>query len=298
MSLVLYTLQDAERIIAANIHKMRHIDTVIGVPRSGSIFASFIATQLGCSLADVTTAGRSMKVAKHGHVINGDLGNVLLVEDVVNRGIAIAGALDVLKQTAPNLPRERITTCSIWTNPKGIHGAVELDLGGHHAERYAFTWQMWHSTLIPMWAMDMDGVLCEEPPLPTNTDEAAYRTWIKNAVGRWLPRPRNAKYKIGAVITSRPEGVRAETEAWLARHGVLYERLIMAPGETQTDTIIWLTRKGLSRGAWKGSELAHYPGVELFIESSPRQSLQISRTFPGLVWCTDTQQRFKNGAIL
>lgn len=295
MGLTLYTLADAERIIAAGLHRIRHVDTVIGVPRSGQIFAAFIATQLGCALADVATAGRSIRVAKHGHVVQEDLGRVLLVEDIVNKGIAIQGAIDVMRTTAPGVKREQITTCSIWTNPGTPAGAVDIDLGGAHAPRYSFSWQMWHSALWPQWATDMDGVLCEDPPAATADDEVAYQAWTRSAVARWLPRPRRGdRYKVGAIITSRPEGVRASTVTWLVAHGIQYEKLIMAPGRTQADAVAFFRQT--PRGTWKAREAAKAGIVELFVESSAKQAQKISVEFPGLVWCTDTQQRFSAGA--
>lgn len=293
----MYTMREAEIVISRGLHRLRHIDTVIGVPRSGQIFAAYIATQLGCSLADVATAGRSIKVAKHGHVVEGDLGRVLLVEDVVNKGIAIQGAIEVMRMTVPGLRREQITTCSIWTNPGTAPGAVDIDLGGPHAERYGFLWQIWHSARWPLWATDFDGVLCEEPPPDTARDEGIYRQWVAGATGKWLPRPRNPKYSIGAIITSRPEGVRGSTEEWLRAHGIAWERLIMVPVQQQHEVNPYLKSMGLSRGRWKAQEAAKIPGLELFIESSEKQSLAISQRFQGLVWCTDTQQRFRDGGI-
>lgn len=291
----MYTLRDAEVIIARGLHKLRGFDTVIGVPRSGSVFAAFIATQLGCALADVATAGRSIRVAKHGHVVEEDLGRVLLVEDVVNTGIAMRGAIEVMQTTAPGVRREQITTCSVWTNPRTQAGAVDIDLGGPHAVSYGFTHQMWHSARWPLWATDFDGVLCEEPPAETARDEDVYRRWVANAVGRWLPRPRNTKFSIGAVITSRPEGVRRQTEDWLSHHGVAWQRLIMVPVATQADVKPWLKGQRLTRGEWKAREAQKIGGLELFVESHEKQAVDISRMFAGLTWCTDTQMRYRGG---
>lgn len=291
MSVTLYTLQDAERIIARGLHKLRHFETIIGVPRSGAIFAAFIATQLGVSLADVDTAARSSKVLKHGHAERGNFGRMLLVEDVVNSGKSLADAFAVMAPAG--IKRDQVTTCSIWTNPGTKPGAVDIDLGGPHAAAYLFSWQAWHSARWPNWATDMDGVLCEDWHGGT---EDEYRAWTTAVCGRWLPRPRRAeKWPIGAIITSRPEGVRAQTHDWLTRHGITYRKLIMAPGQTQADVIRNLKASGLSRGEWKAREAAKLGAFELFIESDPKQAAIISRSFPHLVWCTDEQQRYRGG---
>lgn len=290
----LYTLHDAEVVIAKNLHKLRSFDTIIGIPRSGSIFAAFIATQLGVSLADVSTASRELKVAKHGYTRQGDFGKVLVVEDVVNRGVSMDQAFEVLKVTT-GLSRENCTTCSIWTNLNSQPGAVDLDLGGPHSQRYAFSWQMWHSALWPQWATDMDGVLCHDVP-PHVTSEEEYFQWCGEPTGRWLPRPKNkGKWPIGAIITSRPESTRAQTQTWLHNSGMYFNNLIMAPGDTQADVIYNLKRMGLKRGEWKAREAEKLGITEFFIESCPIQAQQISLKFPGLVWCTDTQQRYRQG---
>lgn len=294
----LYTLHDAECIIAANLHKLRQFDTIIGVPRSGTIFAAFIATQLGVSLADVSTASRELRVAKHGYTRwgIGDFGKCLLVEDVVNQGKSTAQAFEVLKITTGGvLSRENVTTCSIWTNPKSAPNAVDINLGGPHSERYGFSWQVWHSALWPQWATDMDGVLCHDVPTHVETEEH-YQKWAGQPTGKWLPRPKNKnKWPVGAVITSRPEGVRQQTQNWLRAQSVYYNNLVMAPGATQEDVNKNLKQMGLKRGHWK-AKMAEQLGLkEFFIESCPKQSQQISERFPGLVWCTDTQQRYRHG---
>lgn len=290
----LYTLQDAERVIAKGLHRLREFDTIIGVPRSGSIFAAYIATQLGVSLADVSTASRELRVAKHGYTRQGDLGKCLLVEDVVNQGKSMAQAFEVLKLTT-GLTREQITTCSIWTNPKSAPNAVDIDLGGPHAERYGFSWQMWHSALWPQWATDMDGVLCHDVPENVTTEED-YQAWCGESIGRWWPRPKNKnKWPVGAIITSRPEGVRRQTENWLREKPIHFTELIMAPGNTQHEVTRNLKQMGLKRGEWKAKMAADVGITEMFIESCPIQAEQISWTFPGLVWCTDTQERFRQG---
>lgn len=291
----LYTLKDAEVIIARELHRIRGFDTIIGLPRSGMIFASFIATQLEVSLSDVISAGRSMRAEKHGHIVQGNLGKILLVEDVVNKGIAIREATPILE--AAGIKRDQFVTCSIWTNPTHQPSTVDIDLGGPHDPAYAFTWQMWHSARWPNWATDMDGVLCCDSPGHPSFD--AYKSWALIAKARWIPSPRRSdKWPVGAIITSRPEGIRLETNAWLARHGIRYEKLIMVPVDTEEEVMPWLKSKQLTRGSWKAREVNQLGKIEMFIESHQKQAEQISREFGGLVWCTDTQERYRSGSVV
>lgn len=294
----MYTMHDAERIIAKNLHRLRGFDTIIGLPRSGMIFASFIATQLEVSLADVATAARSLKVVKHGHLAGAPLGKCLLVEDVVNRGVSLQQAFEFMKRSAPALKREDVTTCSVWTAPTTVPGAVDIDLGGPHDARYAFTWQMWHSALWPAWCTDMDGVLCMDSP-GHNDDHEAYGLWSQGVTPRWLVVPKHAnKFRVGAIITSRPEGIRRQTLEWLTNHSVYHDKLIMVPVKTEKEVNEYFKANGLNRGSWKAREANKLEGMEMFIESDPRQAAVISKTFNGLVWCTDSQERFRGGIVV
>ena len=294
----IYTLADAERIIANNLHRLRNFDTIIGVPRSGSIFAAFIATQLGCSLADVATGARSVVVKKHGYIVQEPLGRVLLMEDVVNQGNSLRECFEVLKQTV-DIHRGDVTTCSVWTNPGSEPNCVDINLGGPHDPQYAFTWQMWHSARWSQWATDMDGVLCCDAPAEERTHEQ-YCDWAVGANARWRPLPKRVeRYKIGAIITSRPEGIRKHTEDWLRRQGLQWKQLIMVPGNTESDVIKYLKDHHVSRAEWKAQMVAlKFPACEMFIESDRRQACAISKRYPGLVWCTDSQERFRGGNVV
>lgn len=302
--LELYTLADAERVIAKSLHKLRHIDTVVGVPRSGTLFAAFIATQLGVGLADLDTASRSMRFTKHGYYDDArKFGRVLLVEDIANSGTSILDALTTMQQTVKKAVS--IETCALWTNPNAPDGVVDYNLGGRLPERYAFTWQMWHSGLIEEWCYDFDGVFCDDSPHPIKNADEVYRLWAETATAKWLPRPKNQKLKVGAIITSRPEGIRAQTEAWLARHGVNYHKLVMVPVETQAEVQPYISaNKFVTRGGWKAAmvmqlERQRDKPYELFIESHVRQALDISGVCRHLlVWCTDEQIKIKGGTVI
>ncbi|HEX4511234.1 MAG TPA: hypothetical protein VH328_14185, partial [Burkholderiaceae bacterium] len=109
----------------------------------------------------------------------------------------------------------------------------------------------------------------------------------------------NPKHAVGAIITSRPEGVRAQTADWLARHGVRHRDLYMVPVQTQAEVVPYLKSCGLSRSSWKAMTAmkALSMGCEMFVESHDRQAREISKYYQGLlVWCTDSQKRYRDGA--
>lgn len=89
---------------------------------------------------------------------------------------------------------------------------------------------------------DIDGTLSnnipmKHVPLPPPGPEANYDEWMSHTVdldpNDWV---RDATHEVGPnvekiVLTARSEKYRALTEAWLARHNVAYDRLIMRPND-------------------------------------------------------------------
>jgi uncharacterized HAD superfamily protein len=79
----------------------------------------------------------------------------------------------------------------------------------------------------------MDGILCKDCPSEfSEADDENYRQWLQYAEPYLLP-----SFTIDAIITARLEKYRPETEAWLKRHAVKYNELIMLnlkEGEART----------------------------------------------------------------
>ena len=97
--------------------------------------------------------------------------------------------------------------------------------------------------------------------------------------------PRRA---IGHIVTGRAEKYRGETESWLARHGVQFESLTMTPWHSKAERMSAMKLAG-ERGGWK-AEQAKRLGVEMFIESCPKQAAIIAREAGIPVFCTATQE--------
>ena len=71
-------------------------------------------------------------------------------------------------------------------------------------------------------AVDMDGVLCADPPPGADGDEDWYLEWLEQATPYLIP-----GFEIDYIITSRLEKYREATERWLREQGVQYGELIM-----------------------------------------------------------------------
>ena len=75
-----------------------------------------------------------------------------------------------------------------------------------------------------------------------------------------------------ALITSRLEKYRPETEDWLSKHGVQYKSLIMMPYATKAERLA-----GIPHGLWKAERYREIMDeCALFVESDERQARQIA----------------------
>ncbi len=269
--------------IATNLHRIDRTayDCIVGIPRSGLLPASIIATSLQMPLATLEgycagiVHGRSGRPAKSGR-------RVLLVDDSCNKGRAMARAVAMLpKGTSatrlaiygPYQLDDPATACDLW---------FEIVRGPR-----VFAWNMWKHIRLDRWAFDLDGVFCRDPDKAENDDGDRYRRFLAEAEPLFLP-----QREIGHIVTSRLEGYRDDTEDWLHRQGIKYESLTMLDLPNKRARMSAMKVDG-GRGGWKGRE-AKRLGVEMMIESCPKQSAIIARTAGIPVFCTRTQEVYRH----
>lgn len=223
------------------------IGIVYGIPRSGMLPASIIATTIGADLASVgsePTSGERKKLSNR----NGD--KILLVDDSIYGGGAMYNALRKLNKEC--------LTCVVYAHPKSIdkvnYYAVELD-----GPRF-FEWNFTGIKATENYIFDMDGVICEDPKVFDN-DGKEYEDEIKRVKPLYLP-----QVKVKAICTNRIERWRPQTEEWLRKHGILYDQLIMQQFPTAVER-----RKHSNPGHYKAR---HYKNIdaEVFVESHDWQA--------------------------
>ena len=145
-----------------------------------------------------------------------------------------------------------------------------------------FAWNLWKHSRLPRWGFDIDGVFCRDPSKAENDDGDAYRNFLLNVEPLFLPqRP------IGHIVTSRLEKWRQETEKWLKRHGISYLQLHMLNLPTKADRLREMKVRPGGRGGWK-AEICTEVGVDMFIESCPKQARNIAEMAKIPVFCTGT----------
>lgn len=276
MTLNVRSVADLTLAIHQNLWRLDRskFDCVVGIPRSGMIPASIIATMLQLPLADPIGYARGMVYGRSGRQeIAGK--RVMLVDDTVNRGSA-------MKRAAALLPKgTKVTRVCVYGPYQTDEDVVDIAFEECRGPR-AFSWNMQKHVRLQRWGFDFDGVLCRDIDKAENDDGPRYARFIDEVEPLFVPqRP------IGHIVTGRAEKYRAPTEAWLRRHGVKFESLTMTPYASKAERMSAMRHIG-GRGVWKAQQ-AKRLGVEFFMESCPKQAGIIAREAGIPVWCTGTQ---------
>jgi uncharacterized HAD superfamily protein len=262
------TVADLSALISGNLHRIPHdVDVVVGIPRSGLLAANLIALALNRPLADLDgfvagrllATGRTRRTAGH-EIAAWDCRRVLVVDDSIRTGATIREA----RARLATLPVAQ-TFCAVYST-RAARDAVDLCFEICELPRL-FEWNFMHHCHLAQSCVDLDGVLCADPTDEENDDGDRYADFLASAAPLYLPtRP------IGAIVTSRLERYRPQTEDWLNRHGVRFSRLFMM------DLPDAATRRRLgSHARFKAAVYRNQPEATLFIESNPVQAAEIVR---------------------
>jgi hypoxanthine phosphoribosyltransferase len=274
------SIEDLNLAIVNKLDKIRslHIDLVVGIPRSGMLPASLIATHLQLPFIDVDGYNsnrwyiRNKKITVPSDIPNKPL-RVLLVDDTINTGNAIRNVLGLLRKS-----NDTIVKFAVYGSPKNRPEDIDFVCEECPLPR-AFQWNIWKHNDAKNWATDMDGVLCRDPSKKENDKGPRLEQFYKTADTKFLfTKP------VGCVITSREDRFRKVTEEWLSQNNITYEKLIMKPtgnpGGNQ------------AHGKYKADILNQLPEIQLYIESDPKQANIISQLVNIPVWCTDNQKLY------
>ena len=200
-------------------------DLVVGVPRSGLFIASIIAVKLGRPLTtpDLLQKGEfwhSKKVKDRPDL--GKVNRILLVDDSIDSGRSLARAYDIVRSATRDC---EITRACLIVREEARE-SVEL----YHqvlAPPRTFEWNILHRKIGSQFehgllGVDLDGVLCVDPPPGADEDEKAYLEWLPVARPYLVP-----EFEIDVIVTCRLEKYRPQTEAWLEQNNVRYRDLVM-----------------------------------------------------------------------
>lgn len=217
----IFTILDAVKLTLKWADSLPNkFDVIVGVPRSGLTIAGILASKFGRPLS-TPNAFVQGEVWHSLHVGKPKFHNVLIVEDDVIRGTQISRAYMKLKTFDPSL---EIETASLFVTPKS-----KKLINYHYMVKkppLIYEWSLLtNMASLGKLLVDMDGVLCKNPSDGDLKNEKSVTDFYVKAEPHLIP-----QYTIEAIVTSRLEKYRSQTEAWLKKHDVKYKRLIMLQG--------------------------------------------------------------------
>lgn len=263
------SISDMTRLITAKLPLIpQDIDLVVGIPRSGILPAITISLMLNRRYADLDCflQGRMSGAGStklHSGLISdlSEVRHILVIDDSLNRGHAMQEARERLAHIGADI---KITFAAVYVVPDGM-GQVDIAFETVPLPRM-FEWNFIHHIYLGHACVDIDGVLCVDPLETENDDGPNYVRFLADALPLYRPTQR-----ISCLVTSRLERYRAQTEMWLHRQGIVYDKLVMLDLPTAEDR----RRLGV-HGQFKGKA---YRGSKamLFIESDHSQAVEIAR---------------------
>lgn len=263
--------------IALGIQTLPEVDLIVGIPKSGLIPAVMIANFLNCEMVDLdtflfTSSKRSGK-RKVNRANVGKTTRVLVVDDSVNTGRQFNEVRSRLSHFGEDY---EFLFCAVYGLKKNAHQEVADYVLSNVEQPRFFQWNYRNHIIAEHALFDLDGVLCVDPTDDQNDDGDLYREFIANA--RILSIPRK---KLSAIVTSRLERFRSETEDWLSKNNVRYGELIMLDLPTASE------RRRLRAHAPFKAEVYSSRDEVLFVESNWKQARDIARISDKPVICTE-----------
>jgi len=267
--------------IRSNLRKLpENVDLVVGVPRSGIIPAYMIALFLNkpaCSLNEFVNGCRPANGNRP--LKEGTVRQVLVVDDSVYSGSALKKTREIL---APLAGKYELTYLCIYSHPKA-DPKPDIFFETVPTPRL-FQWNYLNHAVAGRACFDIDGVLCFDPSEEQNDDGPKYVDFLLHARPLYIP-----GYKIAALVTSRLEKYRPQTEQWLRENGVQYDKLYMLNVASKEERICLGCHADFKAETYKRLD-----DCILFVESNSRQARQIAEKSGKPVICAETDEMFGN----
>jgi uncharacterized HAD superfamily protein/hypoxanthine phosphoribosyltransferase len=263
----------------------RDLALIVGVPRSGMIPAYMLSAFLHvpvCTLPEYlhgiapSSGSRPVRLASNGGQ------RVLIVDDSVQTGAS-------MQRTRRDLILCKRSDDFVFF---AVYATMEskdmVDIHSSIVEQpRLFQWNYSNHAILSLSCVDMDGVLCLDPTDEQNDDGDLYREFLMGAKPLYVP-----MHTVFAIVTSRLEKYRNETETWLRENNVRYERLCMLDLPSKAER-----QKMNAHAKFKSKVYSGLGEAILFIESDREQALEIARETKKQVICIATDEMFSADPI-
>lgn len=281
------TIADMNALILRRLYILpRDFDLIVGIPRSGMLPANLLSLYLNKPYTDLGSFmnGHIYKAGERGAFFDiKDYRRILVVDDSIGSGAAMQRCREQLQPFANDFD---FSYCAIYVVPEKKN-TVDYYFELAPLPRY-FQWNILNHTVLEKCCFDIDGVLCVDPTEEQNDDGEKYREFLLNAPALFVP-----GCPIGTLVTSRLEKYRPETEAWLKRNNIRYNKLVMLDLPDME-----ARQRAANHAVFKAAEYKASDYV-LFLESSPQQAVDINRLTGKPVLCTENfEMVFESRSLL
>lgn len=275
---------DLSQDIKSNLHKVpSDVSLIVGIPRSGLLAANLFAVYLNLPMTDFDNFlnQKLLSTGFRGKNYERDAfkGKIMIVDDSIYSGKALRQVKDKIS-TLPQTKDLEIIYCCVYVYPN-CKDMIDLPLVLLDMPR-VFEWNIFHHKVLESACVDIDGVLCIDPTHEQNDDGENYLNFLLNASPYIVP-----KVKINTLVTTRLEKYRPSTEAWLKKHGIQYNELVMLDLPDKAARM-----KMNNRGGYKAEEFKKRKNCTIFIESERGQAQTIFELSGKTVYCVDTNEMY------
>jgi uncharacterized HAD superfamily protein len=259
----------------------KNISLIVGVPRSGLLAANILALHLNLPLTDIQglienriiESGERCKTRNRNRYPV-DKHTVLVVDD----SVATGNTMRKIKYKLSNSNLKAIVIyCGVYVSSKSER-YVDFHFEQIQGDR-VFEWNLMNSWIMGQSCTDLDGVLCEDPTEEENDDGERYKKFIMQAKPLLIP-----SRKMKCIVTCRLEKYRSLTEEWLKSQGIEYGSLVMMDFPDKEARLRANCHAAFKAQAYNKTQ------ARLFIESSLKQAVEISKISSQPVLCIENQQ--------
>jgi uncharacterized HAD superfamily protein/hypoxanthine phosphoribosyltransferase len=278
------SIKDLNDTIIKNLHIFpREVDLIVGIPRSGLFVANLLALYLNKPLTDIkglkekriiNSGARYQKNEKNKINNFDEIKKIAVIDDSLATGRSLKEAKEIIITLNISID---ILYGVAYIAP-GMEKEVDFYFEVCEKPR-VFEWNIMHHDILSESCIDIDGVLCRDPSSKENDDGKRYIKFIRNCEPLFIP-----TVKLGYLVTSRLEKYRKDTEFWLKKHGLEYEKLIMMNLPDKE------TRVKAGNHAQFKSEIYKKSEKKLFVESSLKQSIEIANLTGKQVYCIENRE--------
>ena len=209
-----------------------NISGVIGIPRSGIMLASVISNLLHIPLYSVAESGLILLsgMSKWGGGRMVDFkereGKFLVIDDTVWHGAEMKRIKGILKKKHPE---KSFIFSAIYVPEDEMRHVDFYSKAFERSEVPYLEWNFMSNVNIQETILDLDGLICNDAPLPILKNHHEYTEFInKDVPTSYVPR----RLPCHCILTGRSEKYREVTERWLLKNRVLYKELHMHPRTT------------------------------------------------------------------